>query len=385
MSVTILRAFLQFILLSTIGFSAQGAVLTETWTSVRALGMGNAYTSVVSNADALFYNPAGLCKAKGFTLTLANPRVGTDALDIMTQMNNYRSSSHLAAYLDTLYGKNYWFGGGGMGSIVLPCFGFGIFAGADLNASLDNPANPTWNLTYLADYGYAAGFGFDLIPSLMTMGINLRRINRTGTDHAIGPDVLGTGDTTAISDQLKNRGWGWGADIGVNLSLPTPIRPTVSAVWKNAGVTTFSHDEGTAAPPVQLDEMVAGASLEIAPLPLFSLIPSADFKYLNRPDVQIGKKIHVGLEMNILMISARFGFNQGYYTWGAGLDLGILHADFASYGVELGEYPGQIEDRRYLAQLTIEFAFDGSSFGGGGSKDANGGTSQKRPKLKARR
>ena len=54
---------------------------------------------------------------------------------------------------------------------------------------------------------------------------------------------------------------------------------------------------------------------------------------------------------------------------GFGLDLSFIQLDLATYGVELGEYPGQKEDRRYLVQLTMELGFDPSfNFLGGANK-----------------
>jgi hypothetical protein len=52
-----------------------------------------------------------------------------------------------------------------------------------------------------------------------------------------------------------------------------------------------------------------------------------------------------------------------------------------TYGVELGEYPGQLEDRRYLASVTLEFGFDGGFFSNSaqgtnsGTKGGKGGPS----------
>jgi hypothetical protein len=68
----------------------------------------------------------------------------------------------------------------------------------------------------------------------------------------------------------------------------------------------------------------------------------------------------MGLEIGLPLIDIRGGFNQGYYTMGATIDLWLLRFDLAYYGVELGEYPGQDEDRRIEAQLIIDIGFDPS-------------------------
>jgi hypothetical protein len=54
--------------------------------------------------------------------------------------------------------------------------------------------------------------------------------------------------------------------------------------------------------------------------------------------------------------------------------LGLLKLDLATYGVEMGEYPGQLEDRRYALQLTLELGLDmGLGFLGSSGSGAGGG------------
>ena len=120
---------------------------------------------------------------------------------------------------------------------------------------------------------------------------------------------------------------------------------------------------------------MVGAALEIDTL-LITVTPSFDYVYADRSDIQVGQKIHAGVEVALPLLRIRAGLNQGYYTAGVGLELGLLSVDVATYGVELGEYPGQHEDRRYVAQVKIELGFDPGSFGfGGGSSKSGSGSS----------
>jgi hypothetical protein len=69
------------------------------------------------------------------------------------------------------------------------------------------------------------------------------------------------------------------------------------------------------------------------------------------------------------LVDIRGGFHEGYYTYGAGVNLGLFLDYAASYGVELGSYPGQIEDRRYVLEFSMElgvgsFGVDGQSGSG---------------------
>ncbi len=92
----------------------------------------------------------------------------------------------------------------------------------------------------------------------------------------------------------------------------------------------------------------------------FALRPAIDYRYLNSSNIQIGKQLHAGLEVELPILTLRGGFNQGYYTAGVSFDFWILRIDAATYGVELGEYPGQHEDRRYVIAISTDFSFDPS-------------------------
>jgi hypothetical protein len=118
---------------------------------------------------------------------------------------------------------------------------------------------------------------------------------------------------------------------------------------------------------------------------LIDITPALDYRYANRTDIELGKKIHAGVEVALPLLTLRAGLNQGYYTAGVGLNLGLIHVDAATYGVELGAYPGQQEDRRYVAQFTFQLGFDPGRFGLGGSGSGADGDSSAHPRLKQRR
>ncbi len=371
-----------FILLSQLPTPAFAAELMETWTSVRALGMGNAFTAVAQEGDAIFYNPAALGRVSGFHWTIMDPRAGVNGPQALEVVQIASGGSTLADKLNNLYGKAVWVGGGAKTSFVLPGLGFAGFANGDAGVNLQNPAYPQMNLNYFFDYGVAIGTGIDFIPGIWSLGFTVRRVNRTGTTLPLGPSVLATLNTDSITAQLKNRGTGYGLDVGTLLTIPGPIRPAIAFTVRNAGYTSFNHEEGTAAPPRSDPDMTLGASVTIDGL-IASITPSMDYRYLDRPDIQSGKKLHLGVDIDLPLISVRAGLYQGYYSVGVGLDAGVVAFDAASYGVELGEYPGQLEDRRYVVQMTLQLGLDGADFSFSGLSGSAG--SGGRRKLKQRR
>jgi hypothetical protein len=149
-------------------------------------------------------------------------------------------------------------------------------------------------------------------------------------------------------------------------------------------VTTFSHDEGAGAPPPIEPEFIVGGAMKFSG-GLVDITPAIDYRFANRNDMQIGKKLHLGVEVAMPVLTLRAGLNQGYWTAGAGFNLWLVRVEAASYGVELGAYPGQQEDRRYMANFSFQLGFDpGGLFGGGKSSDSEGG-SRSRSHLKQRR
>lgn len=349
------------------------------------MGMGGAFTAVVEDGDALFYNPAALSRISGVEWTIVDPRIGVNGPQAMQVAQIASSGSTLADTLSGLYGKAVWVGGGGKTSFVMPNFGFAAFANGDVGINLQNPAFPEMNLNYIFDYGLAMGGAIDFIPKVWSIGVVAKRMNRTGAILPVGPAVLSSLDIDAIKEQLKNRGTGYGLDLGTMLTVPSPLRPAVSFTIRNFGYTAFSFDEGAQAPPRSEPNMTLGGSLTFD-TPLFNVTTAMDYQYLDRADIQMGKKLHLGVEFDLPLIQLRAGLNQGYYTAGATFDMGVLSFDAATYGVELGEYPGQLEDRRYVVQMTLQIGLDLGLFSGGSSDGSgSGGGSSGRRKLKQRR
>ena len=363
-----------------------GAELYNSHTNVRALGMGNAYVSVVSDSESLFYNPAGLAKVSGFFWRLMDPRIGLSGLEAFDKVSNLEGDSGFAQTVRDLYGSNIFVGGGGQTAIITPFVTASLYYDASASIYVGSPSNPELALNYISDTGVAFGFGFHILP-FFQMGLAFRSFKRTGIRKVYGISELGALDSSIFTDDLKNSGTGLGMDLGFNIAIDTFVSPTISFVWRNIGVTSIEPDASTTVtPPDEPEEMIVGASIGVH-TPIVSVTPSADFRYLNRSDVQIGKKINLGLEFDFPFVSVRGGFSEGYYSAGATLGLGLLQVDAATWGVELGEAPGQIEDRRYMVQVTLELGFDlgsGSSGGSGrGGKGKSGGGSSRR--LKRRR
>lgn len=325
----------------------------EVGTSIRALGMGNAFTAIVNDKDSLFYNPAGLNKVEGIYLTLFDLGLGINGLDKQDLLNNV-DSSDIAATITALAGEQIWLNYKGKAAFTMGNFAAAYFYDGFLSTLVENPTFPTVNISYFNDIGYAAGFGFGVTP-MISMGVVTKVINRTGGTVPIGMDVLDSLDSATIESEVNKTGKGYALDYGLNFNLPAANY--ISFVYKNIGNTAYQATGSGDNPPSDDSEMIIGWGMDID-LPGLNIRPAIDYKHINDSSTPLGKKLHFGLELDLPLLTVRGGINQGYYTWGFSASLGPLEIDFANYAVELGVYPGQNEDRRLILSMKVEFGFD---------------------------
>ncbi len=350
--------FVLFFIFSIPNFSI-ATELFENWTSTRALGMGNAFSAVVDDQHALWYNPAALDKIHGLHLTLIDLGIGTDAQNAY-QTYNDATGSNYATMIRNFFGKQVWVGVSDSLGFAMHDFAIAAYDYLNLSFNLHNPAYANLNFNITNDVGFLAGTALSLVPGdSMRVGFTMKRITRYGARLPFGPSTLATLSNTQLTQLAGNYGTGYGFDAGMLLELPIGVHPTLSAVWHDVGQTQFTPVAGTVKPPPMDNEAVLGYSMMFDAY-VFKFIPAVDFKHANMQEEALGKRLHFGAEFQFPGLSLRGGANQGYYTAGVGLDLKYMKIDAATYGVELNTYPGQLEDRRYMVNITIDLNFDPS-------------------------
>jgi hypothetical protein len=73
-------------------------------------------------------------------------------------------------------------------------------------------------------------------------------------------------------------------------------------------------------------------------------------------DSSIWKMVHVGAELRVLrVLSAWAGLNQGYFTFGAGLDLFVIEINASVFTRELGSYLGDRASSGATLEVAIRF------------------------------
>ena len=349
-----------FILIFFSVISSHAAELYQQGPSARSLAMGGTYISFVRGAEALFHNPAALARVEGFDFILAQAQgaYSKDAKRFVQQAQSAGSTITLAD-LNNYYGLNSFADITVRSGFVFPYFGVGFYSSNYILESFNNPPFPTFNATFISDYGYFIAGAIPIGPQA-SFGFSGRHVKRWGGNKDILiTDLLGSTDKTVLENSFQDKGTGNAIDISAMYTLPTNLNTTVAAVWKDLGRTTFSQTSGTQAPPSQAENLTFGVSIQ-HDLSIISWTHALEYKFVTTPNEDFSKKIHLGTEASFGSIDLRAGLNQGYLTYGAGVDLGFIQADAAIYTSELANSAGQLKNDREVYSLTIQLDFDQS-------------------------
>ena len=322
----------------------------------RCLAMGGTCISQIRGAQALFINPAALARVQGFDFIVAQVQAGVskDAVNFSSQFNG---STFQASDLNNLFGKILTADVNARTGFVMPDFGMGAFSTNYTKMAFSDPTFPTFNMNFISDYGYIIGGAYEISPQT-SLGISFKHIKRWGGDEDIDVSTLsGASANTIASNNFQNHGVGHSVDLAFMTTLNGALKPTLSAVWQDVGVTTFNMSSGNSAPPSQQDNLILGLSIE-QDVSIFKFSHAIEYKFANTHNEDLAKKLHIGTETSVGPLDLRAGINQGYITYGLGLDLWFFIIEAAAFATELGTYAGQARSDRYNVSVTIEMDFD---------------------------
>lgn len=353
-----MRIFLTLIL-TTLSLPAMSQSMGDNARSLRSRAMGGVYIPFASGAEAIFFNPAGLGKASLLDIKLLELDVGVNTTGVTESSKLSTINADDPSTFNQLFGKRIWAQVTGKSAVSLPFLSIGYLTDAEVSLELHNPAFPEFETYFRNDSAFYVGQAFSIGPSSY-LGISLKRVNRWGgsTQNIGVGSIAGATSIDSIGGNFQNKGQGYGVDLGFMTELPAPLlKPTFALVWQDVGSTAFNKTAGTDA-PVHIDQnLTFGAGLGMD-LPGLDWTVGFEARHLLEPDMQIGNKIHIGTELSIPFLDLRAGYSQGYLTYGVGMNILIFHIDAVSYTEELGIYPGQEGDSRYMASLSIDLSFD---------------------------
>ncbi len=332
----------------------QSAELVTFGQNMRNLGMGGVRSFNGDQGGVQLWNPAGMAFSNGVRWDVLNVGAGINGKEAYELSKTISTVNGLGS-LGAFYGKPIWVGSTASSSLILPYFGVSFYNDFSSDFFLNNPTLPELKVKYFNDVGIMLG-GSGRIGDL-GFGVNVKQINRTGGNKVIGSDLLASINQTALAAQFQDGGIGYGLDLGVMYKPQVLLNPTVSVGYQDVGNTTFQKTKGSQAPPAIEDNLTLGATLGADTL-LAGFTAGFEYRHINTTGEPLGKKVHVGTEINLLNFDLRAGLYQGYPTYGLGVDLFFLQLEGAVYTVERGAYPGQTPDQRFQVGISSSIGFD---------------------------
>ncbi len=336
--------------------------------NARPLGMGGAFVAVSDDANAAFFNPAGLTGVdRKKRLELINPLVTVSdtgvnllkqALEIDTNNNN-----EIEQFADNAFGETIHAQVSLYPNYTTKNWSFGLFTNTMPTFRVRNPGNPQLYTDAISDVGVQLSHGRHLALDELSIGASLKAIKRfSANDVLSSSDIVNRVDGNADYDPIQDlqEGFAVTTDLGAIYEFPVTAAPAIGLSINNAitqgfnnSFEIFSDNKGQ---PAALQRSV-NLGFSVRPeLGFIDTVLAFDIQDITNGGELNSNKLHAGAEIYLpAILSFRTGINQGYLTGGVTADLRAIRFDLATYAVELGAFAGQRPDRRYTGQMTVGF------------------------------
>jgi hypothetical protein len=350
---------------TTFAIGFEDAVFPELATSARALAMGNAFTSKVDDASAVFYNPAGLGTVryahlhlsnfhfelnKGFIDTSTNGTVGNAfssfpkafSLDGTRQLlgTNYGTISHSSFHMLPNFTSRY--------------FSFGYLFSKKTRATVVDSSATGFEFADRLDHGPYAALNISLFGGIFKAGISTIFLNRK--------ELIGTADpaaTLTVGSNSYKKGNAFISTAGTKLTLPFVFLPTFSATVHNAFNQEFQHGSVAGVPDKIQQSVDVGFSITPQISTASRIHLEIDYKDLGAAysGYSTTRKLLIGAELDFSRVFFfRIGYGDGFGSAGLGVKSRKLEFDLTTYAVDTSSnsWRGH-EDRRFALSLSSGF------------------------------
>ena len=242
----------------------------------------------------------------------------------------------------------------------------------------------------VTDVGTSLGYAYTNFANRLNIGLNLRPTYRYAYEDTVPSSDLKS--KTALLKRIKkdsNRGVGIGADVGLLFTIADFWFPTIGVAIRNLPTgcvddylnpftetrqkicgTTYAGSNGNSEALSVIDPMDARIGFAISPRIAkdYGIRLTADIQniylgtgtaYYGLPGIDISKMLHGGIEfftgnpLERSVFAVQLGANQGFVTWGFIINTALASVEFASYAVDVSSTVKRVEDRRYVASLSV--------------------------------
>lgn len=370
------RMLKPLVLVSSLFLSGQTLAEEIRWThfGARPLGMGNAYTAVADDYNALFYNPAGLARLKDWDGEFLNPRFEiadstiSFASDLIEVMEDGKDNT--ADILDLFQdhaGKTDFIGLSLSPHLIFPNFGFGI--GIDISYAMaihsDIDIEVDTGLNVIIPFSYARNF----LNDRLSVGATFKLLAHAGVDDRFNIQTISAFTESSSPENTKNEqkiedyvkgGYGTGIDLGILFTPIETMEPTIGISIIDVGGSPYEKADvgadSVGTPDARLPTVNTGISLKPFTSGKQYILTSMDMHGINRPE-HFSNKFNLGMEWGYGdIIKVQTGTMGGYLTGGFQFDVGLLSVRMSTYAIEHAPVNGthdDLIDRRYMLQIKL--------------------------------
>ncbi len=185
----------------------------DQYTSLRAMGMGNAFTAVADDYSLMFYNPAGFAKKRynEVQFTLAGAGVSPKTLTFIDDMKkasetgtDSQKAAAVSAVLEQYYGKS--LGGKVQAAEIFwtrKNWGVALIpVDLTIDMSFNRQLGPAIDLNVIADTTIAYGYGTE-INKYVSAGITAKYTHRDAVDQSVSALELATDPNILSTKRFK--------------------------------------------------------------------------------------------------------------------------------------------------------------------------------------
>lgn len=335
---------------------ANAAELPYIYKGVRPMGMGGAFTAVSDDANALFYNPAGLASISGMSASILplQVEIGEKGYDMVSDASDtdFDNETETAAYLRDYVGERAHVAVNIFPYYSMPRLAVGLIGTTRMDLEVRDRQFPKVNTHAITDLGLGAGYAHPFLDDSLLVGGSLKYINR----HSLSQEYTVTDITSDDFDDLVDDdlvdGDGVLLDLGIiykfdevdvpGLSLGLSVNNLIGNDLGDAEDLDDHVDLGIA---YTHEFWILKATYAFDYMDLFSQIDDED---------DYAKRLRLGAEFAFpKVLTLRAGIYQGYLTAGLSLDAKYARLDLLTYAEEIGAYAGQRTDRRYALNLVV--------------------------------
>ena len=385
---------------------SQATELPEGYPTPRPMGLGGAFTAIANDESAFWSNPAGIARARKarsrnnvHILKFPNATVGLNS----TSRSFYgaiqgSTSSGIADVIanTTVNTDRPFYARAAAFPVVLfeaaqnQPLGFGVFSNSTMRIYVDKNIPTDARVSAVTDVGTSLGYAYTNFANRLNVGLNLRPTYRYAYEDTVPSSDLKS--KTALLKRIRkdsNRGVGIGADVGLLFTIADFWFPTIGVAIRNLPTgcvddylnpftetrqkicgTTYAGSNGNSEALSVIDPMDARIGFAISPRIAkdYGIRLTADIQniylgtgtaYYGLPGVDISKMLHGGIEfftgnpLERSVFAVQLGANQGFVTWGFIINTALASVEFASYAVDVSSTVKRVEDRRYVASLSV--------------------------------